>query len=288
MIDRRSANAIWALRLGADQLFLLESDDPLASGEANIASSSLERDGSLRIVFHRGAFWEREAVIRAARNAARVVNDIQEDVIESFIRPVLYDCTLDRADVPILLEGTEDNPEFTELVHQELLRRNPNLHNPVRCVPSLKNATIPEVTLYLEACNLDWDADKKQEFIERIEASGTRTDHINIVQAFQDVRLIKLNPDQVLIEANSPAAFVYIPLGDGLRVIPLGGYAPFPVRPWMPLGNTGVIRGAVRNADIIAEQEVELLMIPQDVYLKYWYHPYTTKELLRLFIVQPK
>jgi hypothetical protein len=56
----------------------------------------------------------------------------------------------------------------------------------------------------------------------------------------------------------------------------------------MPVGNTGVIRGAVRNADIVAERAVELLMIPQEVYLKYWHHPYTADELRRLFTAQSK
>jgi hypothetical protein len=288
MIDRRSANAIWALRLGQDQLFLLDSDDPLAAGEANLASSALERDGSLRIAFHHGSFWEQGAISRAARNAARVINDIQEDVIESFNRPEPRDCQLQSHDAPILLEGTDDNLEFTELVRQELLRLNPKLHNPVRCVPSLHNATTLEITRYLEANSLDWNADERQELVEKVAASGTKTEDIVLTQAFQDVRLIQLSAAQVLIEANSPAAFVYIPLGDGLKVIPLGGYDPFPVRPWMPVGNTGVIRGAVRNADVIAERPVELLMIPQGVYLKYWHHPYSAEELRQLFIDRSK
>lgn len=44
MVDRHTGNAIWALRLGQDQLFLLESGDPLAAGEANIASSAIRCD----------------------------------------------------------------------------------------------------------------------------------------------------------------------------------------------------------------------------------------------------
>jgi hypothetical protein len=286
MVDRITASAIWALRLGQEQLFLLQSDDPVAAGEANIASSTLESSGSLRIVFHRGAFLEPGAVRRAARNAAYVVNDVQRDVIESFLRPRPLHGLLNSDDVPILLEGTDDNLEFAGLVHQELLRLNPELPNPVRCVPSLHNATALEVTRYLESRNLDWNMDKRRELIDRLAASGTKTQGMDLVQAFQDVRLIELAAGQVLIEANSPSVFVYIPLGDGLQVIPLGGYAPFPVRPWMPLGNTGVIRGAERNADIVAEEGVELLVIPQEVFLKYWHRPYTAEELRRIFAAQ--
>jgi hypothetical protein len=47
----------------------------------------------------------------------------------------------------------------------------------------------------------------------------------------------------------------------------------------MPLGSTGVIRGALRNARVIAEQAVSALMIPKDVYLRHWYATYTAAEL---------
>lgn len=36
---------------------------------------------------------------------------------------------------------------------------------------------------------------------------------------------------------------------------------------------------AVSNADIIAEQPVSLLMIPKEVYLRYWYEPYSPMEI---------
>jgi hypothetical protein len=49
----------------------------------------------------------------------------------------------------------------------------------------------------------------------------------------------------------------------------------------MPLGITGVIRGAVRNATIIAEQAVQLLMMPKEVYLRYWHRTYSAEELVQ-------
>jgi hypothetical protein len=50
----------------------------------------------------------------------------------------------------------------------------------------------------------------------------------------------------------------------------------------MPLGTTGVIRGDIRNADIVAAQGVSLLIIPKEVYLRYWYVPYSPMELVSL------
>jgi hypothetical protein len=50
----------------------------------------------------------------------------------------------------------------------------------------------------------------------------------------------------------------------------------------MPIGNTGVIRGATRNAGVVTGQDVSLLIIPKDVYLRHWYMPYTHEELKSL------
>jgi hypothetical protein len=88
-----------------------------------------------------------------------------------------------------------------------------------------------------------------------------------------------LQAGEILIEAGAPSAFVYVPLGDGLKIIPLGGYHSFSVAAWMPLGTTGVIRGDIRNADIVAERNGSLLIIPKEIYLRYWYAPHSPLEL---------
>ncbi|HMQ33637.1 MAG TPA: hypothetical protein PKD53_23090, partial [Chloroflexaceae bacterium] len=76
------------------------------------------------------------------------------------------------------------------------------------------------------------------------------------------------------------APFVYIPLAEGLTVVPLGGYRPFAAPAWLPVGSTAVIRGAQRNATIYATHELTLLMIPQAVYLSAWHRPYQRAELI--------
>jgi hypothetical protein len=131
----------------------------------------------------------------------------------------------------------------------------------------------------LEASALDWSLERRQELLARVGQSGHKTAEIDPEKGFQDIKLIKLAVGEVLLEEGAPAGFVYIPLEAGLRVIPLGGYPSFLVQPWMPLGVTGVIRGAPRNATIIAEQEVHLLMMPKAVYLRHWHHTYSAEEL---------
>ena len=54
--------------------------------------------------------------------------------------------------------------------------------------------------------------------------------------------------NRIMIEAGTPSAFVYVPMGPGLKIFPLGGFRAFAVAPWMPLGVTGVVRGAAGPA----------------------------------------
>lgn len=282
-VDQDSGQAIYALRHGETELYLLELPDLFGAGEANIASSELDRNGDLRISFHRGAFATPERTAWAAQAAAFMVNDIQKDVIESFHRatsPETIPLKTSEA-MQILLEETDDNFKFSDLVLETLQRLNPQVAARVKIVPSLQYSSDHERRLYLEAPELDWSLERRQEVLARVGQSGHKTAEIDPVKGFQDVKLIKLAAGEILLEEGAPAGFVYIPLESGLRVIPLGGYPPFLVQPWMPLGVTGVIRGAPRNATIIAEQEVQLLMMPRVVYLRHWRHTYSIEEFVR-------
>ena len=103
---------------------------------------------------------------------------------------------------------------------------------------------------------------------------------VTLDRAFEQVRLILLRAGETLLEAGTAAHYVYIPLGEGLMGMPLGGYQPFVSPAWLPVGNTGVIRGAQRNATIYATCDLTLLIIPQAVYLNAWHRPYQRAELV--------
>ena len=75
------------------------------------------------------------------------------------------------------------------------------------------------------------------------------------------------------------ASVVVIPLGPGTRVEPIGGYRSEPLHPGCPIGVTGVVRGAERNAAVIAEADVDVLAIPAERYLTDWFQPYEPDEL---------
>ena len=285
-VDQTTANAVYALRSGDEQLFLMSVPVPIAAGEANLASSELRQDGNLHVSFHRGAFEDQSITHRAAYCAAVAVNDIQLDVIESFEQPAAAgDGDVDRLktaqEMLILLESVDDNLQFADLVREQLQCMEPVLGERTKVVPSLHQAPVVEIKRYIEAAACDWDIAGRRELLDKVARSGHNVEQIDPTRAFEHVKLVMLKADETLIEADSPSSFVYIPLGAGLRIMPLGGYEAFRVSAWMPLGITGVIRGAARNATVVADEELTLLMIPKEVYLREWHHPYDAAELVR-------
>ncbi len=284
-VSQQTGKALFALRLSNEKLYLMEmSDRPLSVGEANIASNELTVEGSLRVSFQRGAYANAEALQRSVYYTALVIDDFLGDIVESFWRstPTTTGALKSSSDIEVLLESTDDNPRFAELVQAQLRLLKPTFGRQIQVVPSMQNVSDLERVRYLQAEDLAWDVEQRQEILERMKRSGQKVADFNLVEGFKHVKLIYLGAGEKLIEAGTPAAFVYVPLGAGLKIIPLGGYTDFSVSAWMPVGNTGVIRGAIRNADVVAEQAIALLVIPKEVYLQQWYAPYTPEELRAL------
>lgn len=282
-ISQKTGESAIALRLGGDRLFLMElPNNPDGAGEANIASSEFNREGNVRISFHRGAFENQQAQDRSAYSTAYVISDFLGDTVDSFWRKTPIPSLKTVREILILLESTGDDPHFTELVAEQLCQFNPQVAGQIQIVPSLRNVSDLERDRYLQAEELNWDAGKHQSILDKINLAGQKLGNFDPVEGFKHVRSARLQPGEKLIEAGAPASFVYIPLGDGLKIIPLGGYQSFSVAAWMPLGTTGVIRGDIRNADILAERAVSVWMIPKEIYLRYWYSPYSPVELKKI------
>jgi hypothetical protein len=280
-VDQTSADALFALRRGAEQLLLASLSVPIAAGEANLASSALDQHGNLRIAFHRGCFTRPEVLQRAASYAACAVHDIQADVIDSF-QPL---AVVPAYTLQILLEEVEDNPAFASLVREQLEALSPHLRGRIQLVPRNRPgqpAAEPtdEDARYAAASTLRWSRAEQRVAAARIARGGHNMAAVQLDAAFDQVRLIRLHAGETLVEAGSTARFVYIPLKEGLMVVPLGGYEPFAAPAWLPLGSTGVIRGAQRNASIYATYDLTLLVIPQAIYLNVWHHPYQRAELV--------
>jgi len=279
-LDHHSGCAIYAVQTN-HKLFLLENKDTLLSGEVNLSSTEFTQSGDLRISFYRGRFDDADATKRAVFNAAIAVNEVQEDMIGSF-RQTNEDFSKKWQSTNILLENCDDNLEFTSEVKAQLLLLNPSLKDTVRVVPSLQNASEQERNRYLNAKELNWDLKTENEMLERIAASGHKIQGMQAQAAFSHVKCADISSGEVLMQAGTLGSFVYVPLQEGLTGYPLGGYAPFHAKPFIPLGNVGVIRGDMRNATIVAESALQVLIIPREVYLKHWHNTYEEQEFIAL------
>lgn len=285
-VDQRNATAVFALRLDSKRLYLLETADPTSAGEANLRSSELDGKGNLCISFHHGQFKDADTIAFAAQSAALIVADIHADTLGSFVRPLgsASDDILARiAGAEIQLESVDDNPAFSALVKTELETLDPLAAAHVRLVPALATSTPLERSRYLDGGPIDWDLTKRQAVLAEIARFGHRVDGIDPTVAFTHVRRVQLEANDVLVEAGAPSGFVYVPLDQGLCGEPLGGYAPFEVPAWTPVGVTGVVRGGPRNATIVARNPIWLIAIPKDVYLEHWHRTYNATEFADLF-----
>ena len=286
-----TGGAVYALRSATNtELLLMRSDDEKSAGEANIRIAAITENGHLRVAFHRGGFSDTGACERAARATAVVVADIQADVLPAFAanRHVadLPHPTLRAAEMLVQLERPADRPAFADEVAAQVLSIHPELNGRVVVVADVEGAAPAERERYHRATPVAPGTARSREIIDGLGAHGVRVDAIDPVAAFEDVRIAELEAGEVLAAAGSPSAFVYAATGPGLVVRPLGGYAVQPVGALMLVGVTGVIRRAGRNSDVVAEQAVEVVLIPGELYEREWFRPYEPHEIAALLRVE--
>ena len=290
-VDSLTANAIYALRSSSsDRLYLLEGKKTINAGEANLASSELDASGHLRVSFQLGAFHDKKITNKAAQNLATVIDDIQADSVQSFLRNAELDTDIFEPpsvryeDIRILLESTNDNPKFASQVSKALKKTNPGIASRVKVSFSLHGYDLDEVTRYLEGAPLSdyLDAYALRDACQtHLQQLNYKFESYNPLPGEEDIRVISLSSGEQLIKGGTNSGFVYFPLSDGLHVYPLGGYESQAAPAWIPLGNTGVIRGSIRNAHVMANKPVTLICVPKEVYLQHWYRPLTPRELVQ-------
>jgi hypothetical protein len=286
-IAAATGSAVYALRNAANtELLLMRSDDQKSAGEANVRTAAVTVNGHLRVAFHRGGFTDTGACERAAQATAIVVADIQADVLPAFAiarqANGLTHPTKRAAEMLIQLERPADRPAFADEVAAQLLSMHPELNRRVVVVADVEGAAPAERDRYHRAIPVLAHSARAREIIDGLGAHGLRVDAVDPIAAFEDVRIAALEAGEVLAAAGSPSAFVYAATGPGLVVRPLGGYAVQPVGAWMPVGVTGVIRRGGRNSDIVAEQPVEVVVIPGELYTREWFRPYEPHEIADL------
>ena len=283
-IDAASGEAVFSLRSADNsKVYLLRGDSPKSAGEANLRLATVTPDGHLRIAFHRGGYLDPTATKYAAECTAHVIGDILADVLGSFSRGAvpgdLEAPALSIDDVRVQLERPGDNPSFAEDVGHLVAAANPGLADRIVAVADLESAPAQERERYNRGVPVDPRSDEARDILEQLARHGTKVEGIDVDAAFADVRRVRFHAGEVVAPIGSQPAFVYIANGPGLRVQPGGGYPAAAVRAWVPVGTTGVIRRAERNAGMTVDQDVDVLMIPGESYVRVWFRPYTADEL---------
>ena len=284
-VDLGTGRGVFALRSSdRTRAVYLRVGHPLSAGEANVRAAEITDDGDLRLAFHHGAFADGDASDLARRAAATVVADVASDVLLAFdtARPAggLPPPARRRGATRLLLVRPHDEPRFADAVAGELARQRPDLADRTVVVTEPVPTVLPEAPWPEAGTSVVPGTSEAADLLAHLASSGLRTDGIDPSRAFTGVRQLPVASGQTVIAAGRRAGSVVVPLGEGLRVHSLGGYRPQPARPWVPIGITGVVRGAERNSAIVAEHDLEVVVIPADTFRRHWFHPYDEDELL--------
>ena len=288
-IDVGTGQTVFSLRTAAgDRLYLFRVDAQLGAGEANIRKAVLTRNGHLRISFHRGRFNSAEAARNASDATARVVADIGADVLGAFAvrreSPDLPPPGRDPSTMRVELERPADEPAFAETVAERVARIDPLLRGRIFVVADLEDTAPAERARYLAGVPIEADGDEAGAILGALQGHGMRVQGIDRLRAFEDVRRVAVAEGEVLVEAGSPPAFVYVAVGCSLRIEQLGGYRNIEVPPWIPIGVTGVVRRAERNSTVVAAEPGEVLMIPGELFAREWFRPYEQAEFAEVLL----
>jgi hypothetical protein len=282
-VNQYTGNSVFALSNKQQQMFLLENNDAHAVGEANIKSCEYTAAGDLSIAFYTGFFHSIEACNNSVKHVAMIICDIIGDVVDSLRLPKDYrgkEQIKKRDPLKIFLENTPDNWHYTQLIAGEIKKTKPELKHRIKYRTPLHHIPLIEKQRYLNGKMLDWSLPQKRKLIQQVSKKGFKVDNVKLSHAFNDVRLIHLLAGEILLEADSPPGFVYIPLSPGLLEMPLGGYASFKIPAYSIIGSNSVLSGTTRSASILAKGATQILMLPQEIYLSFWHAAYAPSELI--------
>lgn len=274
--DRELGSAVFAMRTADDRVSVLVRDDnPMSGAEANLRLVDLTPTGSLRIAVHRGAFPDAVST-RVAQRLGDVIIDIARDALQSFGTSAVPGV----AEMRIELVRPHDAPSFADVLVHQLSAGHPSWAARTVIVEEDVRVQPPDL--------IDWairgeplraDEELARTLLAQLRRHGSHTATIDPDKAFNAVRVVKVPAGEQVLAPHTAASAVLVPTGPGLVVFPTGGYPAVPHHAWLPMGVTGVVRGAERNARVSADRDVEVIAIPADVFLSEWFRPYEVSAL---------
>ena len=264
-VDRRSGRAVMAVR-SADGRFgaWMWLDNRHSIAEGNLRVVDLTHEGSLRIAFHRGDFGGDGATERVVDGHRRRRSPTS--------RPTCSAASPDagRAAIgsPRRDRAAARRPELRQARRRGSRTRPPAARRHGRCsstsrIPHRRSKS-PSGTggpppLTVDHAEVDG-------WFEQLALHGLTSTAIDRQAALRDVLRVRLRPGEVVLSPGTAASVVRDPARAGH---PRRADRRLPTRaapPVAPVGVTGVVRGAERNAAVIADADVDVLAIPAERY----------------------
>ena len=245
--------------------------------EGNLRLVELTAAGSLRVAFHRGDFSDNRSIERVVMASVETIADIEADVLGSFR---LFR-NAPRSECLVEVVPPPDNPQFATLVTEELEGHHARLRGRTRLVNEPHPVPGHELAAwYRRGVAVSDDQQEVDHWFVQFARHGLNIDTIDRRAALRERAPLTARRRRggVLtwhrrIRRRDPAR-IRRPRRTGRR-LSVGAAASLAPR----IGVTGVVRGAERNAAVIAEADVDVLAIPAERYLADWFKPYTTDQL---------
>jgi hypothetical protein len=274
--DSTTGEAVVGPRSADQRLaLLLRFDNPISAAEANLRATAMTADGHLCVEFYRGAFAQAGVRERLLVVTADVIADIEADALASFSHPAATTMAQRR----IRLTAPADDHRFADELAALIAARHPRLAGRLQVVapdadPDSESTPISPAPAAAWEATTATPAPLPAQLFAQMAAHGLHVAAIDRTAALAGTRCATVPAGTVLLQPGSLGTFVVVPLGPGLALQPTGGYPPQPLHPWIPLGVTGVVRGGERNAAVVAESAVDVLLIDGHHYLAAWFRPY--------------
>ncbi len=275
VFDPQSANAVYGIPY-LENMYLMKGNLALYAGITNIKQIEILENGDLVLSFRKTQFLSREILDRAVLNAALVIVE--------YLQGYFYLSTCNpqyNSYKPLLLLESSAN-DFGQLIIEQLRYLSMDFYKAASVSPALSTISNIEKRNYLQANRISDTLDSGETIINLLISKGYHFPWKMTSRAFEDARIINLEPGDYLCLENSLAEFIFIPLAKGLKGNSIKSDIVFYPLPFVPVGQVAVIENWHRTATIVAEKPVSVLMIRSEIYLAYWKVDYSEAELFTI------
>lgn len=274
-VDPSNSHAVYTLHSDdRSRAVILSVDNIISAAESNVAYADLLPGGVLRMGFNRG-FDDPDVRQRMVVASADLIDDIDADAAGSFL--------LDQAPAIELVRMADDPDGFVEAVVHASNSGHRRLAGRVQAVASDEvPPPASDLAWAAGAEPVDATSDLFVQLIARMAERGLQTSGLDPAAASAGVVLAHVAAGTVVLQTGTASPVVVVPTAHGLSAHPDNGLETIDLHQWLPVGATGVVRGGRRNASVVAECDLDVVVIPAAVYREHWFRPYSIEQMVEI------